>query len=343
MRFAVVLVGACTAGAPTVTHAPQHAAAVPSTAAPTAVDPISAIASDSEPVSWLAPGPIQLELGAPPIEPASAEAIEVNILEDRGSVVRVAVRLEHARFAVWVDHARLLAIVGLDTRVDVGDPFTQGVEASLHRGAHVRRLAHKDGRTQIRYLGAVEIDGWVGDAAVGDRGPPRLPSYRVPTDRETLTVMQGAVIRTEPRWGASTLAVIADGWMVDKLSELEGGWFEVSYEDGDVRVHGFLSLHDPPGLIHRPRAPDASPAKITPTATVASGTCLYASEGGAPIGYMFGDASVELEPSRHGGWFAVTIESPWGPLALLARGVSATELSACAPAGAVPPPGPNAP
>lgn len=295
-------------------------------------------------MGWLAPSPIELELGATPIEPATGEALDVGVLEDRGSVVRVAIRLEHARFAAWVDHARLLAIVTLDTRVEVGDvPIEHGVEVSLHRGARVRRLAHKEGRTQVRYLGAVEIDGWVGDAALGDRGAPRLPSYRVPTGHETLMVLPGTVIRSEPHWGATTLAVIADGWVVDKLAELGDGWFEVGYEDGDVRFHGYLSPRDPPGLVHRPHAPETPPAKITPSATIASGTCLFASEGGTAVGYMFGDAPAELDPGRRAGWFVVTIDSPWGPLALAVHGTNASDLVTCAPPGAVPPPGPNAP
>src|SRR5262249_56853104 len=116
---------------------------------------------------------------------------------------------------------------------------------------------------------------------------------RLPSGRDALMVMPGAVIRDEPHWGATVLAVIADGYFVDKVAELADGWFEVAYEDGEVRFHGFTSQRDPPGQIHRPRAPDGAPSAIAPTATVASGTCLYAS--GEPIGYIVGDAAVELE------------------------------------------------
>ncbi len=331
---AVVSLTACAAATPVARPAPTRQ--VRATQVQPAVDPLTALASDDA-LSWLAAGPVQLELGASPLQPVTAEPIAVTVIEDRGSLVRVGIELQNARLAAWTDHARLLAIVRLDTRIDVGELAGTRAEVDLKRGAHARRLAHKDGRTQIRYLGAVEIDGWVGDAALTDRGARRDPAGRYPTGRETLMVMPGAVIRSEPHWGAPTLAVIADGYFVDRIAELEDGWFEINYEDGEVRVHGFVSQRDPPGQVHRPQAPDVTTPNVTPNATIASGTCLYASEGGEPIGYIVGDASVALE-ARSRGWFEVTIDSAWGPLALVARGTSETDLVACAPAGSVPAP-----
>jgi hypothetical protein len=80
----------------------------------------------------------------------------------------------------------------------------------------------------------------------------------------------------------------------------------------------------------------------TPSAKAASGTCLYARARGEPIGYIVGDRDVQLDDAG-GGWWTLTLDTPWGPLELAARRSAPRELVACAPAGSVPPPAGSAP
>jgi hypothetical protein len=303
------------------------------------VDPIAALTpDDAAELSWVVPGPIRLELGGSTVAAGGAgRPIEVSPIEQEGNLQRVAVRLEHARFSVWIDRGQMLSVLTRDQRIDaLGVPAVGGdVEVVLRAGATVRRLAHRVRSTQVRYLGALQVEGWVPDAALADRGRPRDGSGRIPTGRKTLMVIPGAVIRAEPRWTASELAIMASGYFLDTVRELDDAWTEVAYEDSDVAVHGYVSRRDPPGRLHPWRDLDA-PARIAPNATIASGTCLYAHTGGDAIGYMVGTRPVDLEDGS-GGWWTITIDTPWGPLGFAGRGASRTELAACAPAGTVPP------
>jgi len=196
------------------------------------------------------------------------------------------------------------------------------------------RLAHRDHATQIRYLGALQVEGWVPDAVLGDRGHARDGIARIPSGHKTLMVIPGAVIRSEPRWAASELAIMANGYFLDTLRELDDGWTEVSYEDGDVAVHGFVSKRDPPGRVHHWHEPDVA-AVLAPNTTVASGTCLYARVDGDAIGYIVGDRPVDLDDAG-AGWWTLAIDTPWGPLGFAAHGPSPGELATCAPADALP-------
>ncbi|HEX2688094.1 MAG TPA: hypothetical protein VHN14_15805 [Kofleriaceae bacterium] len=311
------------------------------------VDPIAALTPDDDvELSWVVPGPIQLELGGTQVASAgSGRPIEIGPIDRQGNLERVAVRLEHARFSVWIDRAQMLSVVQRDQRIDVtGVPaIGSDVAAILRAGATVRRLAHRDRSTQIRYLGALEVEGWVPDSVLGDRGHARDGIGRIPTGRKTLMVIPGAVIRTEPRWAASPLAIVVNGYFLDTIREVDEAWTEVGYEDGDVSVHGFVSKRDPPGHVHHWRETDGTPV-ITPNTTVASGTCLYARPSGDTIGYIVGNRPVDLEDAGR-GWWMLTIDTPWGPLGFAAKGPARTELVACAPPNTVPPatPGPSAP
>ena len=306
---------------------------------PAPVDPIAALApDDGSELSWVIPGPIQLELGASPVASAgSGRPIEVGTIDHEGNLERVAVRLEHARFSVWINRSHLLSVLRRDQRVEAFSSATPGsdVEVVLRAGATVRRLGHRDRLTHIRYLGALEVEGWVPDGALSDQGRARDGTGRIPSGRKTLMVIPGAVIRSQPRWTASALAVVANGYFLDSIRELDDVWTEISYEDGDVGVHGFVSKSDPPGHVHHWQEPDVS-ATVTPSATAPSGTCLYARPGGDEIGYVVGNRAVDLEEGS-AGWWTLSIDTPWGPLAFAARGSTATDLVACAPAGSVPP------
>jgi hypothetical protein len=344
MRFAALLAIAACGQASPPPAAPTRAVSSKHVTAREPIDVLAALAETGREVSFIVPGTAQLELGGALVSaPDGAEPLEVVPLDERGNDVRVGVRLEHARFALWTPRARMLAIVARDQRVEerAGASFTayspEPVEARLRATALVRRLGHDGHWTKVRYLGALEINGWVPDDALVDHTPTgHTPTGRVPTGRPTLSVFPGIVIRSEPHWGARELAVMATGYFLDEIRDVDDAWVEVGYEDGDVAVHGFVSRRDPPGRLHHPREADAPPT-VTPNATAPSGTCLYANDAGEPIGYLVGDRQVALDP-LHPGWFALSIDTPWGPLAFAARGATESELATCAPPGSVPAP-----
>ncbi|MBV8756397.1 MAG: hypothetical protein JO257_03940 [Deltaproteobacteria bacterium] len=323
-----------TTAPPTVSRAP---AATHHEPAREPIDVLAALADGTRDVAWIIPGAAQLELGGAPVQaPDGADPLEVVPLDERGNDVRVGVRLDHARFALWTQRARLLAIVLRDQRVAErpGGGFTpisvEPIEARVRATALVRRIAHQKTWTKIRYSGALEINGWVPDDALGDRTRAgKQPLGRIPTGRTTLAVFPGAVIRSEPQWGSRELAVMATGYFIDEVTPVDDAWSEVAYEDGDVAVHGYLSRRDPPGRVHRPREADPIvPAQTN--ATAPGGTCLYASENGEAIGFVVGDSPVALEPT-HPGWFSLVLDTPWGPIAFAARGATENELATCAP------------
>ena len=55
-----------------------------------------------------------------------------------------------------------------------------------------------------------------------------------------------------------------------------------------------------------------------------------------------GVARVELDDTGN-GWWTLTVDTPWGPLAFAAQGPTKSELVACAPPGSVPPVAPPPP
>ena len=334
--------GAAPAVAPSVPVAAPRVAAAADRAP---IDPIAALTPDDRAeVSWAVPATIQLELGGGVLPAAgSGWPVEVASIDRQGNLVRVALRLEHARFSAWIDRAQLLAVLKRDQRIEAGGvPITGSeIEVVLRAGATVKRLAHRGHATQVRYLGALQVEGWVPDTVLGDRGHARDGSGRIPTGRRTLMVIPGAVIRSEPRWAASELATMATGYFLDTIRVVDDAWTEVGYEDGDVAVRGFVSRRDPPGRVHHWRETDGTPT-TTPNQTVASGSCLYARAGGEPVGYVVGDRPVELDEAGP-GWWTITLDTPWGPIGFAAKGPSRSDLIACAPAGSVPAPAGSVP
>lgn len=332
----VFLIALCACGAASTSP-------VPSTPAPALkpthrvstrppIDVIDALAQPLAESSWIVPGAAQLELGGDALQAIEdAPRLEVSVLEEQGSDIRVGIRLDHARFALWMPRARLLAIIARDQRVTIpGVPLAFGdapMEVVLHGGAQVERLAHDHGTTRIRYIGALEVEGWVPDDALTDRAPVgnrRLG--RIPTGKKPLMLIPGAVIRAEPKWAGAQLAVLGQGYFVDELKQIDEAWSEIGYADGDVEVHGYVSKRDPPARTHRRRVVEAS-MPATPNATVADGTCLFIA--GDEVGFIVGDRELVVTKTDRVGWFSVTIDSPWGPLGFDAKGATVSELAKC--------------
>lgn len=315
-----------------------------------AADPIAALAPiDDADTSWLAPGDAHLELGTPPIQgPGPTKPLSVTIIDEHGNLVRVAIRLEHARFSLWTDRTRLFGVLVRDERLSPhpGGGRHGDTQVTLRAGSRVKRLAHKDEWTQVRYSGAVEAEGWVPDVVLGEAGPPHVSHGRHASGHRTLMVMQGAIIRSEPTWSGSQLAVMANGYFLDNLRQLDDAWTEVAYSDSDVTLRGFVSKRAPPGRVHRKRAdPEVAPVAITPNTKVAGGTCLYTRMRGDAVGYLVGEQEVDLSEAD-AGWFNLAIDTPWGPITFAARGSSRADLRACgpvAPAAAPPVPAPSVP
>ena len=303
-----------------------------------AQDALAALGKDPDLVAWIVPKTGQLEPGGPQLTvPEGAAPVQIAIVEKHGNDVRAGVWLEHVRFALWTDKQWLLATLTHDTRVSSGRggdfvdyAQSEPVEAVLRAGSHVRRIAHKDKSTQVRYIGALEIDGWVPDDVLAMRAPPSETFGRIPNGRRTLNLMPGTIIYAEPRWGSRELAVTANGYFVDEIKELDDAWVEVGYADGDVVVHGYYGKHEPPGRTHRPRADENPPPPTTPNQLVPGGTCLYAKDRGEPIGFIAGDASVDVEDGRD-GWYALTTDTPWGPITFAVQGPTKQDLVACGP------------
>ena len=339
----MLVVAGCGAAAPVAPPpvTPAVVGAIKPVAIRPSVDPFAAL---GDPMlvesSTLVPGSAHFEPGDSGFDaPAGAMPLDVGIVDEQGSLARLAVRLDHARFLVWSERDRLFAIVARDVKVD-GTTFTgpvEHVDVELRAGARVRPLARKDGRTQIRYFGAVEVDGWVPDDALTDRSRRGSPVGQIPTGRPRHLTTPGAIIRSETKWASRELALMANGYTVDIIRHVDDEWLEVEYADGDVAVRGFLSLRLPPGSLHRPHPPDPPPTPITPTDTVSNGTCLYARDGQTePVGYLVGDQHVELAAGDRLGWWKLAIDTPWGATTFAARGATKLELLPCAPATPAP-------
>ena len=351
------LVG-CGGSAPAVSQLPPTSAAVTApaqpkagNAAPRSFAPIDAIAALAPPVawegellSWVIPGQARLDVGGSPIDTAPLHAPELptTILDHQGSSVRVAIRLDHARFSLWTQRAQLMQIVQRELRVTpegfapVSAHDGPGVE--LRAGAHVRKIGKRDGMTKVRFVGDLEVEGWIPDDGIGERGGT-MTGYRGrrPTGRKMAHVASGTIVRAAPAWNSAQLAVVNRGYMLDIVAEADPDWIEVMYADGFLALRGFYKKFGPPGRTHRLGVdPETAPLLTTPNAKVASGTCLYARAQGEPIGYIVGDRDVSLEPAA-GGWSTLGIDTPYGALLFAAKGRAANELATCAPASAVPP------
>lgn len=300
--------------------------------APAPLDAIATLAQTPVTAATIVPGPAQLVLGGPMLQAQdSASPLDVDVLEEHGNDVRVGVRLSQARFALWTPRSRMLLALAREIQLaQIGRVPSFGadaIEVVLHAGALVHRLARKGDQTQVRFVGGVDADGWVANDALAERHPAGPVRHRtIPLGGRWQMVTPGTVIRSEPKWTGTQLAVIDQAAFVTSVQTLDDPWLEVVYDDGEIRVHGYLSKQDPPARTHG--APPAAPlTPLAPTATAPDRTCLYVE--GEAIGFIIGDQPVVLEPAARAGWSRLTIDTPWGPIAFDARGNAAAELERC--------------
>lgn len=336
--FLIALVGCGGAVGPTSSTGPAVAPARAQTQRVATLEvrePVDVIAVLSQPAlesSWITSGPAQLVLGGTSLQPrAMGEVLEVDLLEERGRDVRVGVRLDGVRFAIWTSRSRLLSVIAHDQHVHAapgsdGASGERAAEVVLHAGARVVRLARERGWMRIRYQGALQVEGWVPGDALILRGPAGRVAHRVPSRGTPVLVIAGTHIRSEPRWASRSLALVAFSSVIDSGKQLDDGWFEAHYEDADVRADGFASRRDPPGALHRSRDPEPAARPPAPD-TLPGGTCLYADQ--QPVGVVVGQAAGTLAPAARPGWFTFTVDTPWDAIELEVHGPLATDLETC--------------
>jgi len=277
-------------------------------------------------------GPAQLVLGGTGLQAVSDARLEVDLFEERGREVRVGVRLPALRFALWTSRDRLLGVLAYDQRVAFDGlvtyvPGSDPPGVTLKAGARVERAGHRSGATRVIYRDNVEVEGWVPDSALRDTGPADRRRFPLVGRRPQL-MTPGTVIHDSTEWASRALATMRFSFTIDQIAALDDGWFETVYEDTEVRVHGFASKRLPPGRYASPRRSDTV-LPFASTTTALAGTCLYA--GTERVGYVVTDAPAIIEPSPRVGWFAVTLDTPWGPVPFDARGPTDTSLETCAP------------
>jgi hypothetical protein len=308
-----------------------------------AVDPIAVLAPDDANATAMIPARIQLEHGGASIEtPGGNQLIDkVRVFAKQGGLVRVAVRLPHARFSVWTQPDALLSSIKRD---QVVSQFAGGgggfgdKQVTLKAGAPVQRLARKDKWSQIRYVGRMQVEGWVPDAALAELGQRR--GMFGPIITNGVFVFKGTVLRTESKWGSRELAVVAQPQLrVELVQSVDRMWSEIRYSDLEVQVSAFINKQMREGRIAETRGPETPPPKVSTNELAPSGTCLHARIDGEAIDYIVGDQRVGLDDAGD-GWWNLAVDTPWGPITFVARGSGKDTLAACAPDGSVPKPRP---
>jgi len=304
-----------------------------------AVELFDALGDASAHEAWIQAAPVQLEIGGASFEPTALAPIPVMVIEQHGSLARIALRLDGMRLGAYVPRAYVLSLLDREQVVGAfsgGGGFEPGgdprdpVGATLRPGARVRRIARQDGWTQVRYVGAIEVTGWVPDDALVETRPEGERRGKQPGSGRPLHLAPGAVIRAKADWVGRELAVLARGGaLLDTIKEIDTNWVEVRYADHDVRIHGFVARRLPPGRIHPGNT--VEPSAVVPNAKPPDGTCLYAREGGEAIGWLTGAKEVQLEDAGRAGWWSVAIASEWNGIALFVRGRDRDDLETCKP------------
>jgi hypothetical protein len=304
-------------------------------------DPIAALVpDDAATMSFMNLGRVQLEIGGSMIEsPGGTKPLRVMLIGRQGDQVRAAVDAVTARFSVWTSANQLYSLLQSEQRVelDTVGPIHSEAFATLHAGARVRRIARRGDYTKVRYLGALQIEGWVPDSALGLTAAARTPMGRMGRGRRPQHVTSGTVVRGDTMWASTPIAVVAQGYLLDLGEDMKDGWWKVSYLDGDIEVHGFWSRSSAPSSVVLEQDPDPPPPLVTPNETIPSGTCLHSQIESDQVGYVVGDVEGELVASSVTGWYSLTLDTPWGPITFGVQGSSVQDLVACAPPATVPP------
>jgi hypothetical protein len=293
------------------------------------IDAVAVLAQPRVEAGWVVPGPAQLVLGGTSLQAIDDKPLEIDVLDERGSDVRVGVRLDHVRFALWTARSRLMGVLGREVHISaspMGEVINEAASATLRTGAHVHRLSRKDGYTKVRFIGSLEVEGWVPDDAFGDRGAAGRVTGLRGVQRKPIVIPLGGIIRTEPNVHARVLALAHYSMFVDNVEAIDDRWLRVAYSDNDVTVRGYYQQRSSPGATHPAKEPELG-AAVVPNTTVPAQTCLYASD--EAVGFVVGDRAALVEPSPRIGWFTVTLETPWGPIAFEARGPTESTLVTC--------------
>lgn len=294
---------------------------------PPPVDIIAVLEAPQVDTAWVTTAPAQLALGGTSLQPLDdSRILEVDLLEERGSEIRIGVRHGFVRFAIWTSRSNLHAVLASEQRMTTAFTTPNTFEVVLSKGARVTPLDTGRERTRVRYTGAFEVEGTVPTSALTTRGPSRRSVRRLAGGQKPLLVTPGANIRSEPRVGSSVLALAAYSTTMGIVKPLDNGWYEVNYVDDDVRVHGFVSRQDPPGAV-QPRRTTGFAAKTVGPNRIAGGTCLYAS--GEVVGLAAGSISGSLVPSTRPGWFTFTVETPWDMIDFEVHGPTENDLDRC--------------
>lgn len=293
--------------------------AAPVAASP-AIDPAPFLA-DEPPTklrSAVVPRAAWLDVGGPQLSPEGEprEPVEVLLVESGATQARVAVRMPHVRYVLWVQRDDLLAVLAHD--LTLGSPLPDRPGLTLRRGARVEILSRTAERARIRYSGGVELETEVARTALLEQGELIDGGSPIFAGRRVFHAMPGLPIRSEPRFTGQPLAVLARSYLVEEVRPIDEAWSEVQYHDGAISVRGFLSRRDPPHRLVR-RAGDGAATAFTSNETLPAAVCLFATPGGEAIGVTVGPAPALVEPTEREQWYAVTLDTPWAPIRFHAR------------------------
>jgi hypothetical protein len=294
------------------------------------VDVVAALSAQPSDAAWMVPAAGQLTLGGGALTPRDdKDMFEVDVLEERGSDVRVGIRLSGIRFALWTARESLMpALVSTEELRElpgVDRPATGDVKIVLREGARVIRLARERSWTKVRYVGSLEAEGWVPTTSLAERGPAgRVTTRKYSSSRSTYAT-PGYAIRSEADRNGRLLATVSYSTSIQIVKQLDTRWAEVTFEDTDILVHGFGSKQEPPVPTH-PRRKVTFARPIGPH-RVPDKTCLYA--GDEAIGVVVGDAWGTLSAGMRTGWFTFTVDTAWDSIAFDVRGPLETQLETC--------------
>lgn len=333
LLFLVALLAGC-GTAPTAP--PREPGAVvptdaPLTASP-AIDPAPFLADvpPTELRAAVVPRAAWLDVGGPQLSPEGEprDPVEVVLVESGATQARVAVRLPHVRYVLWVRRDDLLAVLAHD--LTLGSPLPERPGLTLRRGSRVEILSRTAERARVRYSGGVELETEVSRSALLEQGEMIDGGSPIFAGRRLFHAMPGLPIRSEPRFSGQPLAVLARTYILEEVRPIDEAWSEVQYNDGAVSVRGFLSRREPPHRLAR-RASDAAPAAFASNDTLPAAVCLFAAPGGEAIGVTVGPAPALVEPTEREQWHAVTLDTPWAPIRFHARRTQGTWQACPAP------------